>query len=45
MPRKDAEFWAKYGADAEKFGLTEAMANYSTRLRIGIDKVWTTPGG
>jgi PPOX class probable F420-dependent enzyme len=26
-----------------KFGLSEAMASYSTRLRIGIDKVWTTP--
>ena len=44
-PRKDAQFWKKYEADAEKFGLIEAIANYSTRLRIGIDKVWTTPGG
>jgi PPOX class probable F420-dependent enzyme len=44
-PRKDAQFWKKYEADAEKFGLAEAIANYSTRLRIGIDKVWTTPGG
>jgi hypothetical protein len=23
--------------------LTEALASYSTRLRIGVDKVWTTP--
>jgi hypothetical protein len=23
--------------------LTEAIGGYSTRLRIGVDKVWTTP--
>ena len=34
---------AKYGALADQFGLTEAMVNYSTRLKITIDKVWTTP--
>ena len=43
-PRKDEPYWEKYRADAEQFGLTEAIADYSTRLRIGIDKVWTTPG-
>lgn len=42
-PRKDKAYWAKYKADVEQFGLTEAIANYSTRLRIGVDKVWTTP--
>jgi len=42
-PRKDEAYWAKYQADAEQFGLTEAIADYSTRLRIGVDKVWTTP--
>jgi PPOX class probable F420-dependent enzyme len=42
-PRKDKAYWAKYEADADQFGLTEAMGNYSTRLRIGVDKVWTTP--
>jgi PPOX class probable F420-dependent enzyme len=42
-PRKDAAYWQKYSADVERFGLTEAIAAYSTRLRIGIDKVWTTP--
>ena len=31
-------------ADAETFGLTEAIADYNTRLRITVDKVWTTPG-
>ncbi len=44
-PREDEQFWEKYEADAEQFGLTEAIANYSTRLKISIDKVWTTPGG
>jgi PPOX class probable F420-dependent enzyme len=42
-PREDEAYWAKYKADAEQFGLTEAIANYSTRLKISIDKVWTTP--
>ncbi|GFG51895.1 TIGR03667 family PPOX class F420-dependent oxidoreductase [Mycolicibacterium agri] len=42
-PREDAAFWQKYQSDAEQFGLTEAIANYNTRLRIGIEKVWTTP--
>jgi len=41
--REDAPYWAKYAATAEQFGLTDAMANYSTRLRISIDKVWGTP--
>lgn len=43
-PRDDAPYWAKYRADAERFGISEAMATYNTRLRITIDKVWTTPG-
>ena len=43
-PREDQPYWAKYSAAADRFGLSEAMAGYSTRLRIGIDKVWTTPG-
>jgi PPOX class probable F420-dependent enzyme len=42
-PREDKAYWAKYEADAEQFGLTDALGNYSTRLRIGVDKVWTTP--
>jgi PPOX class probable F420-dependent enzyme len=41
--REDAPYWAKYGEDAEKFGLADSMGHYSTRLRISIDKVWTTP--
>lgn len=42
-PHADAAYWAKYAADAERFGLSEAMASYSTRLHISIEKVWTTP--
>lgn len=42
-PRRDGPYWDKYKADAEQFGLTEAMGTYSTRLRIAIEKVWTTP--
>ena len=42
-PREDTAYWTKYRADANQFGLTEAIATYSTRLKIAIDKVWTTP--
>ena len=42
-PRADKAYWDKYSADAEQFGLAEAIAGYGTRLRITIDKVWTTP--
>jgi PPOX class probable F420-dependent enzyme len=41
--RQDAPYWAKYGEMADQIGLTDSMAGYSTRLRISIDKVWTTP--
>ncbi|OBA87927.1 PPOX class F420-dependent oxidoreductase [Mycobacteriaceae bacterium 1482268.1] len=43
-PREDGPYWKKYKAAAEQFGLADAMADYSTRLKISIDKVWTTPG-
>jgi len=42
-PRDDGPYWAKYRDTAAQFGLTEAMAGYNVRLRISIDKVWTTP--
>lgn len=42
-PCDDAPYWAKYADTAAQFGLTEAMGGYSTRLRISLDKVWTTP--
>jgi PPOX class probable F420-dependent enzyme len=41
--RDDAPYWAKYGQLADQIGLTDSMAEYSTRIRISIDKVWTTP--
>ncbi len=42
---EDEPYWAKYRDDAAKFGLTEAMASYSTRLKITPTRVWTTPTG
>lgn len=42
-PRDDAAFWAKFGELSDQNGLTDTMADYSTRIRISIDKVWTTP--
>ena len=41
--RSDEPYWAKYAGIAEQAGLTEAMGDYSTRIKISIDKVWTTP--
>ncbi|OBK26438.1 PPOX class F420-dependent oxidoreductase [Mycobacterium asiaticum] len=41
--RDDEPYWAKYREDADRFGLTDAMGSYSTRLRITPTKVWTTP--
>jgi len=41
--RDDGPYWAKYEALAAQVGLTEVMGDYSTRLAISIDKVWTTP--
>jgi PPOX class probable F420-dependent enzyme len=43
--REDESYWTKYSGNAKKFGLTEAMAEYSTRLTITPTKVWTTPTG
>ena len=42
-PRDDGPYWAKYADTAAQFGLNEAMAGYHVRLRISVDKVWTTP--
>ena len=42
-PREDNAYWTKYQAAAEQFGLTEAIAAFNTRLKVSIDKVWTTP--
>jgi PPOX class probable F420-dependent enzyme len=43
--REDAPYWAKYEELAARFGLSEAMATYSTRVRITPSRVWTTPTG
>jgi PPOX class probable F420-dependent enzyme len=43
--RDDEPYWAKYRELAAQFGLTEAMATYSTRLKITPTRVWTTPTG
>ena len=43
--QEDKPYWAKYGELADKFGLTEAMTTYSTRLKITPTRVWTTPTG
>jgi PPOX class probable F420-dependent enzyme len=42
---EDEPYWTKYSELAAKFGLTEAMTGYSTRLAITPTKVWTTPTG
>jgi PPOX class probable F420-dependent enzyme len=43
-PLQDEQYRAKYGELAASFGFSdEFLAAYSTRLKIGIDKVWTTP--
>ncbi|MGB3483702.1 MAG: TIGR03667 family PPOX class F420-dependent oxidoreductase [Mycobacterium sp.] len=42
-PREDAPYWTKYAGHAEQIGIADVMANYSTLIKISIDKVWTTP--
>lgn len=42
-PRADEPYWTKYARHAESIGIAEDIANYSTRITITIDKVWTTP--
>jgi PPOX class probable F420-dependent enzyme len=45
-PLKDERYVAKYGEYAASLGFSEEfLAAYNTRLKIGIDKVWTTPTG
>ena len=43
LPRRRDRTGRSTGRAADQFGLTESMVDYSTRLRISIDKVWTTP--
>jgi PPOX class probable F420-dependent enzyme len=43
-PLEDKDYLAKYGEYAKSMGFTEEfLAAYNTRLKIAIDKVWTTP--
>ncbi|OBE97741.1 PPOX class F420-dependent oxidoreductase [Mycolicibacterium elephantis] len=43
-PLQDERYQRKYREHAAGLGFTEEfLAAYSTRLRISIDKVWTTP--
>ena len=43
-PLADEQYVAKYGEYAASLGFSEEfLAAYNTRLKISIDKVWTTP--
>lgn len=45
-PLRDERYQKKYREHAASLGFTEEfLAAYSTRLKINIDKVWTTPTG
>jgi len=45
-PIEDERYVAKYGAYAESLGFsTDFLAAYNLRIKITIDKVWTTPTG
>ena len=41
---KDADYLTKYGKYAKSLGFTEeALAAFNTRLKISVEKLWTTP--
>ena len=43
-PTADARYQAKYHDYARSMGMTEEfLAAFNTRIKISIDKVWTTP--
>ncbi len=43
-PLEDQQYLAKYGEYAKNMGFSEEfLAAYNTRLKISVDKVWTTP--
>jgi PPOX class probable F420-dependent enzyme len=45
-PLQDEQYRTKYGELAASFGFSEEfLRSYDTRLKISIDKVWTTPTG
>lgn len=43
--REDGPYWTKYREAAERFGLTEGMGSFTTRLKITPTRVFTTPTG
>jgi PPOX class probable F420-dependent enzyme len=44
-PIADEQYQAKYGEYAKSIGMTqESLAGFNTRLKISVEKVWTTPG-
>jgi PPOX class probable F420-dependent enzyme len=45
-PLVDERYLAKYGEYAASLGFSkEFLGAYNTRLKIAVDKVWTTPTG
>jgi PPOX class probable F420-dependent enzyme len=45
-PLADERYVAKYGEYAASLGFSkEFLTAYNTRLKIAVDKVWTTPTG
>ena len=45
-PLQDERYRAKYGELAASLGFTEEfLSAYNLRLKISVDKVWTTPTG
>jgi PPOX class probable F420-dependent enzyme len=45
-PLTDERYVAKYGEYAASLGFSkEFLGAYNTRLKIAVDKVWTTPTG
>jgi PPOX class probable F420-dependent enzyme len=43
-PLQDSEYVAKYAEVAKEFGFSdEFLSAFSARLKIAVDKVWTTP--
>lgn len=42
-PRRDEPFWEKYADHAALISLTDALGGFNLRLRISVNKVWTTP--
>jgi PPOX class probable F420-dependent enzyme len=45
-PLQDEHYRAKYSQYAASLGFSEEfLASYNTRIKVSVDKVWTTPTG